>query len=105
ERHLESVLDFLARERELEARLHERHHRCDAKAGDDDVIRKIAEDSTAALMESDLRSRFAQRGRRGAAVARLDTTAGEADLPGVVAQLRGGLRGEDGEVRPLGEGD
>src|SRR5580658_2355847 len=44
ERYLEGPPYLLRIERECEARLHHAHHRCDAKARDDDVIGKVARD-------------------------------------------------------------
>ena len=98
ERHLEGVFDLLARERQLEAGPHERHHGRDAKAGDHDVVGEIADDGDETRVEADLFARFARCCGRRAAVARLDTPAGKADLPGVIAQLRGALREQHGEI-------
>jgi len=69
------------------------------------VIREIADDRHEALIEPDLLARFAQRRGRGAAVGGLDTAAGEADLPRVMAQLSGALREQHAEIRPLDERD
>ena len=56
------------------------------------MIGQVADHLDEALVEPDLLARLAQRRRLFAAVGRIDPTAREADLSGVIAQLGGALR-------------
>ena len=92
ERHLEGVLDFRAVESQVEAGAHEADDRRHAEARDHQVIAQVAGALDEARLEADLLARLAQRRRPRIGVARLDASARETDLPGVVRQVRGALR-------------
>ena len=55
--------------------------------------------------EADFLIRFAQGGGFGAGVIRVDAAAGEADLAGVLVQMRGALGQQHRWLRALQEGD
>src|ERR1700730_8482877 len=79
ERHLEGFLNLLGVEQQLEVRLHEGHHRRDAKAGVHEVVRQVTDYRHEALGETDLLTRFAQCRRDRAAVRALDAPAWKTD--------------------------
>src|ERR1700694_6242211 len=85
ERHLEGVLNLLGVEQQLEVRLHEGHHRRDAKAGVHEVVRQVTAYRHEALGATDLLTRFAQCRRDRAALSALDAPARKTDLAGVIA--------------------
>src|SRR5438067_3252608 len=66
-------------------------------------MRELAENFHARGIESDFLARFAKRRMREIDILRLDTSAGKADLPRVVAKLRATLRQQD--MQPFGTVD
>jgi hypothetical protein len=101
DRHLEGVLNLPGVQQQLEVRLHEGHHRRDAKAGVHEVVRQVTDYRHEALGETDLLTRFAQCRRDRAAVGALDAPARETDLAGVIAQPGRALREEHRELAPF----
>src|ERR1700731_257643 len=83
ERHLEGVLNLPGVQQQLEVRLHEAHHRRDAKAGDHEVVRQVTDYRHEVLGETDLLTRFAQCRRHRAVVTLFDAPARKTDLAGV----------------------
>src|ERR1700716_947729 len=82
---LAGVLNLLGVGQQLEARLHEGHHRRDAKAGDHEVVRQETDYRHEARGETNLLTRFAQCRRYRTVVTRFDASARKTDLAGVIA--------------------
>ena len=80
---------------EIEARLHEAEHRGDSVAGAGDVVGHAADEFDIGGVEADFLLRLAQSGGFGVGVLGVDASAGEADLSGVLVQVRGALGQQD----------
>ena len=92
QRHFEGLGHFEAVQRQRERRLDQRDHRRDDEGGDGGIGRQLADHLDMAWPKADFFFGLAQRSGGGVLVVRLRASAGEADLPRVVAQMIGALR-------------
>ena len=91
--------DIEAVRREGKAGVDEADNGGDQVAGHRLVVVQAAERAHEVRRDARLLRGLAQRRVDGTAVLGLDTAAGKADLPGVVAQVSGALREQDAEAR------
>src|SRR5687768_5697182 len=103
ERNLEDLRHLMRIGRQRERRGEQADHRRHHIAGPGAVIRQPRQHFNAFRPQPDLLFNLAQGGELGARVAWLGTAAGEGDLAGMAAQVRGALRKE--HAQRLGMGD
>jgi hypothetical protein len=99
ERHLEYVMHFRGGDFELIRRVDKTHDRRHSKPRDHDVIRQVPGQFHQLGTQPDFFEAFAQRRVPGIGILRLDASAGETDLAGVILQRRRALRQQHRHAR------